>query len=138
MIVRIVLALTAFGIMVGCAGTPMTTRTGTVHDVKIEEGLSPSVLTVHIGDEIRWVNHRTMPARIDFLDGALDDISCRRGFSNWAGMKQESFTVAPNETVSLCFSKGGLVTYNVRMESALPGGKQIVPGEIRVGIPASR
>jgi len=134
MTIRTGVLLAALMMLVGCAGTPMTTRTGVVHDVKIEEGLTPSVLTVQVGDEVRWVNHRTMATRIDFLDGAIDDVSCRRGFSNWLGMKQESFTLGQNETASICFSKAGHVTYNVRMDSALPGGKQIVPGEIRVGM----
>jgi plastocyanin len=138
MTIRTGVVLAALLMMVGCAGTPMTTRTGAVHDIKIEEGLTPSVLTVQVGDEVRWVNHRTMPVRIDFLDGAIDDVSCRRGFSNWLGMKQESFTLEQNETASVCFSKAGLVTYNVRMDSALPGGKHIVPGEIRIGTMATR
>ncbi len=128
-----VVLIALFFITVGCAGTAMTTRTGAVHDIKIEEGLTPSSITVQVGDEVRWVNHRTMPAQIDFLGGALDEISCQRGFSNWIGMRQESITVGSNETASLCFSKAGLVTYNVRMDSALPGGKHIVPGEIRIG-----
>jgi len=113
--------------------TPPTTRSGEVHDVKIEEALTPAILTVGIGDEVRWVNHRTRPVRIDFLGDALDDVSCRRGFSNWIGMKKESTTVAVNESASLCFAKAAVIDYNVRMDSALPGGKQIVRGEVRVG-----
>lgn len=114
---------------------PPTTRSGTVHDVKVEEGLAPSILTVGMGDEIRWVNHRTLPASIHFLGGALDEVSCQRGFTNWVGMKKESATVGANESVSVCFAKAGVITYNVRMDSALPGGKQIVQGEVRVANP---
>lgn len=129
----VIVVLGLFLFTVGCAGTPMTTRTGAVHDIKIEEGLTPVVVSVQVGDEVRWVNHRTMPAQIDFLGGALDQVSCQRGFTNWIGMRQESVIIGPNETASLCFSKAGLVSYNVRMDSALPGGKHIVPGEIRIG-----
>jgi plastocyanin len=112
---------------------PPTTRSGEVHDVKIEEALAPAILTVGIGDEVRWVNHRAADVRVDFLDGALDDVSCQRGFTNWMGMQKESTIVGANKSASLCFEKAGVVTYNVRMDSSLPGGKQIVQGEIRVG-----
>ena len=112
---------------------PQTTRSGEVYDVKIEEALTPAILTVGIGDEVRWVNHRTRPVRIDFLDETLDEVSCQRGFTNWMGMQKEATTVAVNESVSLCFAKAAVIDYNVRMDSALPGGKQIVRGEIRVG-----
>jgi plastocyanin len=120
----------------GCAMlVPPTTRSGAVHDVKIEEGLAPSILAVGIGDEIRWVNHRTLPIQIDFLGGALDEVSCQRGFTNWLGLKKESATVGASNSASVCFAKAGVVVYNVRMDSALPGGKQIVQGEVRVGNP---
>jgi len=112
---------------------PPTTRSGQIYDVKIEEGVTPTFLTVGIGDEVRWVNHRTRDVRIDFLGEALDEISCQRGFTNWIGMKKESATVGPNKSASLCFGKVAVIDYNVRMDSALPGGKQIVRGEIKIG-----
>ena len=34
--------------------------TAIIHEVKFEKTLEPSDLTVHVGDEIRWVNHRTL------------------------------------------------------------------------------
>jgi plastocyanin len=113
--------------------TPPTTRSGEVYDVKIEEALTPAILTVGIGDEVRWVNHRTRPVRIDFLDETLDAVSCQRGFTNWMGMQKEATTAAVNESASLCFAKAAVIDYNVRMDSALPGAKQIVRGEVRVG-----
>ena len=113
--------------------TPPTTRSGEVHDVKIEEGVAPTSLAAGIGDEVRRVNHRSSDVRIDFLDGALDEVSCQRGFTSWMGMQKESATVGANKSASLCFAKGRVVTYNVRLDSALPGGKRIVQGEIRVG-----
>jgi hypothetical protein len=110
-----------------------TTRSGEIHDVKIEEGLEPATLTAGIGDEIRWVNHRKLPVRIDFIGGALDEISCQRGFTNWIGMKKESATLGVNESASLCFAQATVIDYNVRMDSALPGGKRIVRGMVQVG-----
>jgi plastocyanin len=125
-------------LMAGCAGVPHTSRTGAIHDVKFEEHMMPSELQVQPGDEVRWVNHRTMPVRIDFLDGALNEVSCERGFSNFIGRRQESVSIDPNQSASVCFSKSGAVTYNARMESAVPGGKLIEPGMIRVGPPLAR
>lgn len=127
------LVLGLIGVSACAVSTPPTTRTGEVHDVKIEEGLAPAILTVGVGDEVRWVNHRSRPVRIDFLGEALDEVSCQRGFTNWIGMQKESAIVAVNESASLCFAKAAVIDYNVRMDSALPGGKQIVRGEIRVG-----
>lgn len=130
------LILSLIGLSACAMLDPPTTRSGEIHDVKVEEGITPSTLAVGIGDEVRWVNHRTLPIRIDFLDGALDEVSCQRGFTNWIGMKKESTTVGASKSASLCFSKAEVITYNVRMDSALPGGKQIVQGEVRVGNPS--
>lgn len=129
------LILGLIGLSACAMSVPPTTRSGEVHDVKIEEGLTPAIQTVGIGDEVRWVNHRTRDVRIDFLGEALDQVSCQRGFTNWVGMKKESATVRANESASLCFGKAAVIDYNVRMDSAMPGGKQIVRGEIRVGNP---
>lgn len=112
---------------------PPTTRTGEIHDVTIEETVAPAILTVGVDDEVRWVNHRTDDVHIEFLDGALDGTSCQRGFTRWTGTQKESATIGASKSASLCFKKAGVVTYNVRMNSPLPGGKQIVQGEVRVG-----
>ena len=135
--VRFLGILGAMMITAACAGVPATTRSGDIHDVKIEEGLTPGQLMVHAGDEVRWVNHRTMPVRIDLVGGTWDAISCQRGFTNWLGLKKQSVTLGANETASVCFSKGGTYLYNVRMDSALPGGRQITQGEVTVGKLAS-
>lgn len=131
------LMLSLIGLSACSMFTPQTTRTGEIRDVTVEEGLAPATINVRIGDEVRWVNHRTLPVQIDFIEKDLDGVSCHRGFTNWIGMKTESTTVGPSKTASVCFSKTGVIPYNVRMESALPGGKQIVKGEIRVGNPGS-
>lgn len=115
-----------------CAG-PATTRTGAVHDIRVAEGPEPADLIVNPGDEVRWVNSRTLPIRVDLVNVKSDDLSCERGFSNIFGAVRESATIKPNETASACFSKSGVVNYNLRMDSALPGGRAIVPGIVRIG-----
>jgi plastocyanin len=128
-----VAAVIITAMMLGACAGPTTSRTGAVHDIRITEGPNPADLIVSPGDEVRWVNSRTLPIRVDLVNVKSDDLSCERGFSNLFGAVQESTTIKPNETASACFTKSGVVNYNLRMDSALPGGKVVVPGVIRIG-----
>lgn len=121
----------------GCAGIATTTRTGNIHDVKFEERMTPVNVRAQPGDEIRWVNQRTTPVTVEFLAGALDAVTCESGFSarglsNLRGKLQESATISPNGTASLCFANAGTVTYNARMDSAVAGGQLIESGTVRI------
>lgn len=123
---------------VGCASVPTTSRTGVIHEVRFEESMTPATLRVSPDDEIRWINQRSSPVTVEFLGDALNSVSCERGFStrgfgNLGGRLQESTTIDPNETASLCFSAQGTVTYNARMESPVAGGQMIESGSIIVG-----
>jgi plastocyanin len=110
-----------------------TTRTGTIHTVNFEEHMTPSNLRVQPGDEVRWVNQRSTAVTVEFLGEALDDVTCQTGFSSLLRRQQETATIKPNESASLCFGKVGTVTYNARMESPVAGGQMIESGTIRVG-----
>jgi plastocyanin len=121
----------------GCASTPDTTRTGTIHDVRFGERMTPATLRVEPGDEARWINERNMPVTVEFLEGALDAVSCeegfsRRGLTNLRGAREESTTIRSGASASLCFTTPGTITYNARMESAVAGGQMIESGTIRV------
>ncbi|MEK6803290.1 MAG: hypothetical protein AABZ34_11565 [Nitrospirota bacterium] len=129
------IALTGLLLLAGCAGLPQTTRTAVIHEVKFEEHMMPAELTVHVGDEVRWANHRTLPVLIDIPGLDADMLSCEREFSNIFGRAQELFELAPNKSASLCFNKAIVISYNARMRSAAPGGMQIEPGTIRVVAP---
>jgi len=100
--------------------------------VKFEKTLEPSDLTVHVGDEIRWVNHRTLPVLIDIPGLNAEMLSCDRGFSGMMGGVSELKELDPSKSASLCFSKPIVISYNARMRSADPGGMKIEPGTIRV------
>lgn len=130
--IRSLAVVTAALMIAACAG-PSTSRTGSVHDIRIAEGPDPADLIVQPGDEVRWVNARTLPVRVDLINVPSDGLSCERGFSNFFASIQESSTIKPNQTTSACFTKPGVVNYNLRMESALPGGSVVVPGVIRIG-----
>ena len=120
--------------LAGCM-LPHTTRTAVIHDVKIDDELSSETLMVQPGDEIRWVNMRKMAVQLDIPNLASDRLSCQRGFRNWMGQIDESVSLQPNETVSLCFKAPTVVHYNVRAETALAGGKKLLPGTLKVGQP---
>ena len=128
-----ILILSLIGLSACSMLTPQTTRTGEIRDVTVEEGLAPATMHARIGDEVRWVNYRTLPVKIEFIYNDLDGASCHRGFTNVIGMMTASITVEAHKSASVCFSKTGVIPYTVRMESSLPSGEQIVKGEIRVG-----
>ncbi len=135
LIVGVLLMATA----AGCAsirGTDSiadTTRTGKIHQVNFETRMTPTRLYVQPGDEVRWVNQRSTPVTVEFLGDALADVTCQRGFSSLMRRQQETTTIEPNESASLCFGTVGQLTYNARMESPVAGGETIESGTISVG-----
>ena len=58
--------------MGGCESMPTVTRTGEVKDIILGENLSVADIVVNTGDEIRWINKRTVPIRIVLLDRGLN------------------------------------------------------------------
>lgn len=119
-------------VLTGCATPfPDSTRTGRIHDVHIEHDVMPAELTVGIGDEIRWVNHRTGRVSVYFLDDIQKRLSCERAFRSWWTTRDLS-QISPYQAASLCFSKAGGYKYNVRMEANVPGGEIIQTGIIWV------
>lgn len=132
-ILNILIVAAVFG-LVGCT-LPRTTRTAVVHDVKIGDELSSETLMVDSGDEIRWINLRKLEVHIDIPNLSSDQLSCQRGFRNWMGQVDESVGLKPDETVPLCFKTPAVVNYNVREETALAGGKKLLPGTVKVAQP---
>ena len=129
-------ASVAIALLAGCTSLPQTSRTAVIHDVKFEGALDPADLTVRVGDEIRFVNHRTLPVLIDIPCLNADMLSCDRGFTGMMGGVTELKELDPSKSASLCFSKPIVISYNARMRSADPGGMKIEPGTIRVVGPA--
>ncbi len=91
------------------------TKTGVVKNIVIKETITPDALTVHAGDEVRWINQRQESITVT-IDGPLEhNVSCRNGFSKAMGMGVDnSTTLSSNETAGLCFSRVGTVKYSVR------------------------
>ena len=119
--------------VLGCQGTPTVTRTGDVKDVIIGDDLSSREIAVNTGDEVRWINKRTAPVRIVFLDPVSDkQMSCKNNVGGWM-TPSDTAKLGKNETASACFRDPGYFRYIVRMESALTTGDINVQGVIKVG-----
>lgn len=120
-------------LILGCQGTPTVTRTGDVKDIIIGDDLAAGEIAVSPGDEVRWINKRTGPVRIVFLDPVSDkQWSCK---NNFGGLMTPSDTakLATNETASACFRDPGYFRYIVRMESARTTAELNVSGVVKVG-----
>jgi plastocyanin len=122
-----------FVFLLGCQATPTVTRTGDVKDIIIGDNLATTETSVNAGDEVRWVNKRTAPVRLVFLDPVSDkQLSCRNNIGGWT-TPSDTARLVTNETASACFRDPGYFRYTVRMESALTTGEINVPGVIKVG-----
>ena len=120
-------------LLTGCQSTPTVTRSGDVKDIIVGDNLTSGEVAVGPGDEVRWVNKRTAPVRIVFLDPMSDkQLSCK---NNFGGLMTPSDTakLATNESASVCFRDPGYYRYTVRMESARTTGELNVSGVVKVG-----
>lgn len=127
------IGLAALMFMGGCESTPTVTRTGDVKDIIIGDSLSATEVSVNPGDEVRWINKRTAPVRVVFLDPLVNDkLSCKNNLGGWMS-RSDTAQLATNETASACFREVGQFQYTVRMNSGLTTGEINVPGLIRVG-----
>ncbi len=142
MVQRLVSILVLGAALVGCAGKDLapSTRTGKIHDVRIGQDLNPKQVSVRVGDEVRWINSRSAPVKIVFVDSLSDKLVCQNSFrsgrlmsmfSDEAG-KLNVTTIEPNEYASLCFASSGSYVYNVRMESTAAGGEANTSGTVLV------
>jgi plastocyanin len=74
------------------------------------------------GDEVRWVNQRSEPIAVVFPKGDAIPVSCRTGFRT-IDSTVLSAVVAPNSSVSLCFSELGKYNYQVRLDENIPAAE---------------
>jgi plastocyanin len=119
--------------VLGCQTVPSVTRTGDVKDIIIGDDLSSREIAVNTGDEVRWINKRTQPVRVIFLDAVLDkQLSCKNNVGGWM-TPNDTAKLDKNETASACFRDPGYFRYIVRMESALTTGDINIQGVIKVG-----
>lgn len=118
-------------LLAGCANPPGTQPVRT-HDIQILEQVSPQDLYVATGDEVRWHNLRSDPVKIGLLSHHhLSLVLCEKGFTRF-GMVDDTATIPPMSYVSLCFSRPGIVQYNVWLNPADPRGRMTPTARIQV------
>ena len=113
----------------GKSAVPETSRTANVHTVKVNMmEVSPSDVTVGVGDEILFVNDRTQPVRIILIEGGKS-VACQRNFS---GNIDQEAEIAAGRSASFCFDRPGTVKYMVRSKGGVEGAEIVLPAQIQV------
>ena len=111
----LLLALTA------CGHAPSTGRT--VRTVEISNQITPHVMYVSPGEEVRWTNTSSNTVRVGFLNKRLlEDHRCQNGVVDLFGQVNDLITIEPGESISLCFSRTGDLQYNVWFDAEDPRG----------------
>ena len=105
------------GDLTGCQSAAPPAGGGTVRDIHIRDEVTPLSLFAGVGEEIRWQNDREEPVLLSILEArGATDLACNKGFGGWFGQFTEHVTIAPRESVSLCFSKPATIRYNVWLD----------------------
>ena len=144
-LMRISALFVGLGILVavGCASPPFpaSSLTGGISEVKIDESLTPKVVTAKPGDEVRWINMTSTSADIAFVDPLDGLVSCQKGFvsTGWGylfGISKPEFlvvaTVHSQDFASICFSTPGRYAYTVRIRKAVTGKATSIAGTVRI------
>jgi hypothetical protein len=91
----ILASLLLVSLFVGCARPPLpqSSLTGKITEVKIGEVLTPEVIEVEAGDEVKWVNMTNSRVHVSLEKRTTASLSCRRGF-----VFEEGYPVGPPAT----------------------------------------
>jgi plastocyanin len=128
-----ILGMAAFLFLLGCQGMPKAATTGHVIDVAIVDNEQPGDIAVNPGDEVRWINKRSAPVQVIFIDAVSNKkVSCKNHFGGFM-TPGNTAKLATNQTASICFRDPGPVKYVVRMQSNRETGEITIPGTINVG-----
>ena len=125
----IAIALAVSACQYGKSAIPETSRTANVHTIKVDlTEVSPSDVTVGVGDEVMFINDRTQPVRIILIEGGKR-VACQRGFS---GNIDQEAEIAAGKSASFCFDRPGTVKYMARSKGNVEGGEIVLPAQIQV------
>jgi hypothetical protein len=119
------------GLLAACQTLPDGSRTGRVNNIVITEELSQQEVTVRPGDEVRWINKRSAPVRVLFLEPIEDRLSCKTGFGRWFQETRVAL-LASDDTASACFRTTGIIRYAVTMKNADPWEEVDETGVVRI------
>ena len=105
------------------ADNPSSNAGRTVRTVEISHQVNPRVMYASPGEEVRWTNARSNAVRIGFLSKRLlEDHRCQKGIVDLFGQVDDLVTIAPGESISLCFARTGDLQYNVWFDPEDPRG----------------
>ena len=111
----------AIALSAACGHMPETART--VRTVEISQQVNPRVMYASPGEEVRWTNARRNAVRVGFLNKRLlEDHRCQKGVVDLFGEVDDLVTIAPGESISLCFGRTGDLQYNVWFDPQDPRG----------------
>lgn len=128
----LLLVLFAIRFDAGCSSKPISSLTGSVRYFNIRTDVAPRNLIVQVGDEVRWQNLNHHAVRLRMLeDHGPELFACDKGFSQ-LGVVQDTVTIAPLQSVSLCFSKAATLRFNVWLDADNPHGAMTPTSTIRV------
>jgi hypothetical protein len=106
-----------------CSPGLSTSGSRTIRAVEISDVVRPGVVYASPGDEVRWTNARPNAVRVGFLNKRLlDDHRCQEGIVDLFGQVNDLVTIAPGESISLCFARAGDLQYNVWFDAEDPRG----------------
>jgi hypothetical protein len=106
-----------------CSHGLSTSDSRTIRAVQISDVVKPGVVYALPGDEVRWTNARPNAVRVGFLNKRLlDDHRCQKGVVDLFGQVNDLVTIAPGESISLCFARAGDLQYNVWFDAEDPRG----------------
>jgi hypothetical protein len=116
----------------GCGVSQTKPDTAAVHEVQIQNSVSPSLLYAQRGDEIRWHNLLPHPVKLGLLGTTWrDHLLCQKGFSRF-GQIDDLVVIPPQQYVSLCFAQPGTVRYNVWLDPKNLTGSMTPTSTIRI------
>ncbi len=134
----LLLVLLTIGFNSGCTTSTNSRLTGAVRYFNIRSEIAPRHLIAQIGDEIRWQNLNQHPVTLRMLEDSDPELlACDKGFKRF-GVVQDTVTIAPLQSVSLCFLKPGTIRFNVWLDADNPQGAMTPTGTIRVEPAPSR
>ena len=116
----------------GLTAVPEVSRTAKVQEVHVGlTDVAPAEASVHVGDELRFINDRADPVRIILIDAGRSS-ACKRGFS---GSVDQQADINPGESASFCFEKAGTAKYMVRSKPhGMVEGEKVVAAEIEIDL----
>ena len=113
----------AIALSAACGHMPSSNAGRTVRTVEISHQVNPRVMYASPGEEVRWTNARSNTVRIGFLSKRLlEDHRCQKGIVDLFGQVNDLVTIAPGESISLCFARTGDLRYNVWFDPEDPRG----------------